>query len=95
MQYGYRVTFTDGTVKEGDANTRDVALWEINFSKHHEELESGGVFFYEFAWLTHASQRRLKETTLDLLDWLDTVDTIEPAEADPVLPLDLTASSGA
>lgn len=95
MQYGYRVTFTDGTTREAAANTRDVALWEINFGKHHDELSSPeGVFFYEFAWLAHASERRLKETKLDLLEWLDNVETIDPVEADPILPLDQTPPSG-
>lgn len=94
MLYPYRVAFTDGTVVDGEANTRDVVLWEVNFGKHHAALESEGVFMYEFAWLVHAAEKRQERTTLDLLEWLDTVDTVDPLEGEALVPLESTPPTG-
>ncbi len=89
MKYPYRITFNDGTVSSGEANTRDVVLWETRFSMHHKQLERDGVPLAEFAWLVHAAERRQERTSLDLLEWLDTVDDLDSAapaedERDPL-----------
>ena len=107
MRYPYQVTFNDGTVVDGEANTRDVVLWETRFSTNHKELQREDVTLAEFAWLVHASEKRQERTKLDLLPWLDTVDTIEPAVVDddernpltdegegPLVPLDQTPRPG-
>lgn len=107
MRYPYRVLFNDGTEVVSEANTRDVVLWEMQWSTNHNELQREGVPLAEFAWLVHASERRQERTDLALLAWLDTVDTIEPAVADddernpltdegegPLVPLGLTPRPG-
>lgn len=94
MRYPYRVVFNDGTEVTGEANTRDVVLWEARFSTNHKELQREDVTLAEFAWLVHAAEHRQERTALDLLPWLDTVDTVESAEDEAAEWDPITAPEG-
>ena len=108
MRFPYQVTFNDGTVVDGEANTRDVVLWEMRFSANYRELDREDAPAAEFMWLVHAAERRQERTDLDLLPWLDIVDRVlrfEDAGEDrdpltdegegPLIPLDQTPPTGA